>query len=267
MQMDIAKTLCKQRAIWVSRCCDGRAAISHLDITGKMASVLVISVQSGQNWPGAIWNRIDSVPTNFCVIAKKMQIDPYVCINAGLGNINDARDWVEYCNESRNTYWSSQRRKNGRDKPWGVKYWGLGNEIDGPWQLGHKNVEDYSKFALEAAKVMRRADSSIKLIASGSSNFGGGADWIGWNRTVLDHLKNDVDYISLHTYIGNRDNNFEKFLAASRNLDNRIEIVEGLIRAAQSGNNNPRPIYIALTSGMFGIAQSAVRNSTRDARG
>jgi alpha-N-arabinofuranosidase len=137
------------------------------------------------------------------------------------------------------------RRKNGRAQPWGVKYWGLGNEIDGPWQLGHKNAEDYSKFALEAAKAMRRADSSIKLIASGSSNFGGTADWVGWNRTVLDKLKRDIDYISLHTYIGNRENNFERFLAASQDLDERIEVLEGQIRAAQSGVANPRPICIA----------------------
>ena len=216
---------------------------------------------SGYNWkdgigprdqrpvrPELAWGDLESNrfgTDEFLRYCEKMQIEPYVCINAGLGNLNDARDWVEYCNESRDTYWAGQRRKNGRDKPWNVKIWGLGNEIDGPWQLGHKNVEDYSKFALEAAKVMRRADSSIKLIASGSSNFGGNADWIGWNRTVLDRLKNDIDYISLHTYIGNRDNSFEKFLAASRNLDSRIEIVEGLIKAAQSGNNNPRPIYIA----------------------
>ncbi len=121
----------------------------------------------------------------------------------------------------------------------------MGNELDGPWQLGHKNAEDYSKFALEAAKAMRRTDSSIKLIASGSSNFGRGADWIGWNRTVLDYLKTEIDYISLHTYIGNRDNNFEKFLAVSRDIDDRIEILEGQIKAAQSGVPNPRPIYIA----------------------
>jgi alpha-N-arabinofuranosidase len=126
-----------------------------------------------------------------------------------------------------------------------VKYWGLGNEIDGPWQLGHKNAEDYTKFALEAAKAMRRVDPNIKLIASGSSNFGPGADWIGWNRAVLDKLRSDIDYISLHTYIGNRENDLERFLAASQDIDERIQIVKGQIQAAQSGRPNPRPIYIA----------------------
>lgn len=181
----------------------------------------------------------------FLQYCEKIGVEPYICINAGLGTVDEARQWVEYCNESRTTYWADMRRKNGREKPYGVKYWGLGNEIDGPWQLGHKNAEDYTKFALEAAKAMRRADESIKLIASGSSNFGPNADWIAWNRTVLDRLKNDIDYISLHTYIGNRDNNFEKFLSFSQDIDHRIEVVEGLIKAAQSGRPNPRPLYIA----------------------
>lgn len=181
----------------------------------------------------------------FLKYSEKIGVEPYVCINAGLGTVEDARQWVEYTNESRDTYWAQQRRKNGRDKPYNVKYWGLGNEIDGPWQLGHKNAEDYTKFALEAAKAMRRADASIKLIASGSSNFGPGADWINWNRTVLDRLRNDVDYISLHTYIGNRESNFERFLAASQDIDERIELVDGMIRAVQSGRQNARPIYIA----------------------
>jgi alpha-L-arabinofuranosidase len=122
----------------------------------------------------------------FLDYSERIGVEPYICINAGLGTIEEARQWVEYTNESRDTYWAQQRRKNGRDKPYNVKYWGLGNEIDGPWQLGHKNAEDYTKFALEAAKAMRRVDNSIKLIASGSSAFGPGQDWIGWNRTVLE---------------------------------------------------------------------------------
>lgn len=194
-------------------------------------------------WGGVESNRFGT--DEFLAYSERAGVEPYICVNAGLGTITDARDWVEYTNETRDTYWARQRRKNGREKPWNVKYWGLGNEIDGPWQLGHKNADDYSKFALEAAKAMHRVDPSIKLIASGSSNFRSGTDWIGWNRTVLDRLKNEIDYISLHTYIGNRDNDVEKFLAASRDIDHRIEVVEGLIQAAQSGQANPRPIYIA----------------------
>lgn len=216
---------------------------------------------SGYNWrdgigprdarpvrPDHAWGALESNrfgTHEFLRYCEIIGAEPYVCINAGLGTVDDARQWVEYCNESRPTYWAQQRKKNGHEKPFHVKIWGLGNEIDGPWQLGHKNAEDYAKFALEAAKAMRRADGSIKLIASGSSYFGPEIDWIGWNRRVLDVLKNEIDYISLHTYIGNPDDNLEKFLAVSQDIDNRIEVVEGLIKAAGNSQRRRRPIYIA----------------------
>jgi alpha-N-arabinofuranosidase len=216
---------------------------------------------SGYNWkdgigpkdqrpvrPDYAWGNVETNrfgTDEFLKYCERVGTEPYICINAGLGTVEDARNWVEYTNEERHTYWADQRRKNGREKPYGVKYWGLGNEIDGPWQMGHKNAEDYAKFALEAGKAMRWVDPSIKLIASGSSNFRQGADWIGWNRTVLTQLNGLIDYVSLHTYIGNRDNNFERFLAAGQDVDHRIEVVDGLIKAAQSGQPNPRPITIA----------------------
>ena len=191
------------------------------------------------------WNDLESNrfgSDEFLRYCERIGAAPYICINGGLGTVDDARHWVEYTNEPRHTYWADQRRKNGREEPYKVKYWGLGNEIDGPWQLGHKNAEDYSKFALEAAKAMRLVDGSIKLIASGSSNFG--SDWLGWNRTVLNALHNEIDYIALHTYIGNRDDDLEKFLGASQRIDFYIESTAAAIKAAQTGPN-PRPIYIA----------------------
>jgi alpha-N-arabinofuranosidase len=194
-------------------------------------------------WGGIETNRFGT--DEFLKYCERVGTEPYICINAGLGTVEDARNWVEYTNDSRKTYWADLRRKNGHEQPYNVKYWALGNEIDGPWQLGHKNAEDYSKFALEAAKAMRRVDPRIKLIASGSSNFGPNADWIGWNRKVLETLKNEADYISLHTYIGNRENNLERFLGNGQKIDHYIEVVDGLIKSAQSGQTNPRPIYIA----------------------
>ena len=200
-------------------------------------------VRRDDAWGAIETNRFGT--DEFLRYCERVGAEPYICINAGLGTIDEARHWVEYCNEPANTYYAQLRRANGHDKPWNVKIWGLGNEIDGPWQLGHRTAEDYAKFALEAAKAMRRADSNISLIASGSSNFRPGYDWIGWNRTVLDYLKNDIDYISLHTYIGNPDNNLAKFLGAGSDIDERIGIVEGLIKAARNDQTSKRPIYIA----------------------
>ena len=108
----------------------------------------------------------------------------YFCVNLGTGSLDEARNWVEYCNVEKGTYYSDLRRKNGFEKPHKVTYWGLGNEVDGPWQMGHKSPEDYSKMAIETAKLMRWIDKDIKLIASGSSNYD--ADWNKCNRTILD---------------------------------------------------------------------------------
>src|SRR5688572_25343124 len=98
-------------------------------------------------------------------------------------------------------------------------------------------------FALEAAKAMRAVDRDIKLVASGSSNYG--ADWIGWNRTVINTLRNVADYIAIPTYISNRENDFERFMAWSQTIDRYIEVTAGLIRQAQATQQNPRPLYIA----------------------
>jgi alpha-N-arabinofuranosidase len=179
----------------------------------------------------------------FLRYCERIGAQPYICINGGLGTVDDARHWVEYTNESRHTAWADQRRKNGHDAPYNVKYWGLGNEIDGPWQLGHKTAEEYAKFAVEAAKAMRLVDKNILLIASGSSNYGANADWQGWNRTVITALRSQADYIALHNYIGNRDNDFEKFLANSQIIDRNIETTAAVIKATQTPN--ARPMYIA----------------------
>lgn len=216
---------------------------------------------SGYNWTDGIgpkdkrpvrrddaWGAIETNrfgTDEFLKYCDRVGAQPYICINAGLGTIDEARHWVEYCNEPANTYYAQLRRANGHPEPYHVKYWGLGNEIDGPWQLGHRSAEDYAKFALEAAKAMRRADESIQLIASGSSNFRPGYDWVGWNRVVLDALKNDIDYISLHTYIGNPENDLEKVLGVGSDIDRRIEIVTGQIKAAEESQTTPHPIYIA----------------------
>jgi alpha-L-arabinofuranosidase len=181
----------------------------------------------------------------FLQYAEMLGTEPYICANLGTGTWTDAQQWVEYVNSAQDTAMTRLRKQNGRQEPWKVTYWGLGNEMDGPWQMGHRTAEDYGKFALEAAKLMKWTDSNIKLIAAGSSNFGTGIDWIGWNRTVLDYLKRHADYLAIHLYVGNRDNDYYEFLTSSLDLDQRIKTVEGLINAALSGEPRDRRIYIA----------------------
>ena len=181
----------------------------------------------------------------FLDYVEQLKTQPYICTNLGTGTWTEAQQWVEYCNSSEDTAMTRLRRQNGRRDPWKVKYWGLGNEMDGPWQMGHRSAEDYGKFALEAAKLMKWTDPSVKLIAAGSSNFGPGSDWTAWNRTVLEYLRMHADYLSLHTYVGNRDNDFGDFMASSIELDQRTKTAEGIIDAALSGQPGNRKIYIA----------------------
>ncbi|MBV8552386.1 MAG: hypothetical protein JOY54_13870 [Acidobacteriaceae bacterium] len=180
---------------------------------------------------------------DFLTYCEQIKTEPYLCANLGTGTWDEAQQWVEYCNFPGKTAVTELRRKNGREQPWGVKYWGLGNEMDGPWQMGHRSAEDYGKFALEAAKMMKWTDPTIKLVAAGSSNFGPNADWVGWNRTVLQYLKDHADYLSLHTYVGNSQNNFAEFMASTLEVTDRIKVAEGIIQAATA--NSKRKIYIA----------------------
>lgn len=181
----------------------------------------------------------------FLDYAEMMKTEPYICVNLGTGSWTDAQQWVEYVNSSADTEMTRLRKKNGRSEPWKVKYWGLGNEMDGPWQMGHRTAEDYGKFALEAAKLMRWTDPGIKLVAAGSSHYGQGIDWVGWNRTVLEHLKTHIDYLAVHLYVGNRENDYYEFLASSRDLDHRTKVTESVIATAMSGMPANRKIYIA----------------------
>jgi len=183
----------------------------------------------------------------FLQYAEMLGTEPYICANLGTGTWTEAQQWVEYCNSSEDTAMTRLRKQNGRAQPWKVKYWGLGNEMDGPWQMGHRSAEDYGKFALEAAKLMKWTDPAIKLIAAGSSNYGADADWTAWNRTVLDFLKDHADYLAIHRYVGNPQNDFADFLSSSIELDERIKITEGVLNAAVSRQSPSarHPIYIA----------------------
>jgi alpha-N-arabinofuranosidase len=129
----------------------------------------------------------------FMVTCRKLGAEPYLCVNTSTGTLDEAARWVEYCNHSGGTYISDLRKKYGHPEPYRVKYWGLGNEMWGDWQIGHKDAADYAKVAVEFAKVMKWEDPSIKLIACGNGD-------PKWDQPVLAALAPHVDYISAHHY-------------------------------------------------------------------
>lgn len=206
------------------------------------------------------WNRLETNEMGtdeYVKFCKLIGSENYICINAGTGTLDDARHWVEYCNYPKGTYYSDLRRKYGNEEPFKIKYWALGNELDGPWQLGHKTKEEYVRFASEAAKMMRLVDKDIKLVASGSSNYPlVTADydpkngWIDWNDYILDHMVGSIDYISIHRYAtqalrGLVDQGYSNQMSLGLEIDQKIEIVKDLIEKAMNKSGSKRPIYIA----------------------
>ena len=181
----------------------------------------------------------------------------FICINGGTGTIEDAAHWVEYCNAPAGTRYADLRVKYGHPEPYKVKYWALGNEPDGPWQLGHKNKADYTKFAIEAAKMMRGADEDIRLVAAGASNYplvtkqyDPKDGWTDWNDHVLDQMAGYIDYLSLHRYVFQVLREIDKptftdQMSLGLEIDRIIEIVQGQIRKAMVKSGTDRPIYIA----------------------
>ncbi len=138
-------------------------------------------------------------------------------INLGSRGLDDARNLVEYVNGPTGSYWGDLRKANGRAAPFGVKHWCLGNEMDGPWQVGHKTAHEYGRLANEVAKTLRAFDSSLKLIVCGSSN-AEMKSYPEWERVVLEHCYEAVDHVSLHMYFANRSKNAAEYLALNAKL-------------------------------------------------
>lgn len=132
---------------------------------------------------------------------KKANSQVMAAVNLGTGTPAEAGNMVEYCNHPAGTQWSDLRRRNGHEQPHDIKVWCLGNEMDGPWQIGQLSAEDYGKKAREAAKIMRWVDPRIELVACGSSMVTM-PTFPEWDRIILEHLYEHVDYISLHRYYG-----------------------------------------------------------------
>lgn len=175
----------------------------------------------------------------FIEYAKRIGAEPYITVNMGTGTIEEARRWVEYCNVKEGPYYAELRKKHGYSNPYNVTYWALGNEMDGPWQMGHLSADDYCKKAREAAKLMIRTSPGIKLIAAGSSNYRVGADPDYWNHTILNELKNVIDYIALHIYVGNLDSNYYNFVSTPLVLEQRTKVVKGMIDNVMQTANRP----------------------------
>jgi alpha-N-arabinofuranosidase len=160
----------------------------------------------------------------FVAWSRKAGVQPIWAVNLGTRGIAEAVELLEYCNLPGGTELPDRRVANGNAEPHDIRVWCLGNEMDGPWQIGHKTAEEYARLAEETANAMRRVDPGIELVACGSSNrhmptFG------DWERTVLERTYDQVDHISLHAYYEPTNGDQASFLAAAEDMDRFINSV------------------------------------------
>ncbi len=167
-----------------------------------------------------------------------------LAVNLGSRGVDEARNFLEYVNHPGGSYWSDLRIKNGRKEPWNVKMWCLGNEMDGPWQVGHKDADEYGKLAANTARAMRMFDKSLELIVCGSSH-SDMATFPDWERIVLEHTYEQVDYISLHMYFRNPEKHTGNFLGLSEKLDTYIDTVASTIKQVKAKKKSKKDIYIS----------------------
>ncbi len=181
----------------------------------------------------------------FAAWAKKAGAGVMYAVNLGTRGPAEARDIVEYANHRGGSYLSDLRVKNGAKDPLDIKLWCLGNEMDGPWQMGSKTAFEYGRIANEAAKMMKWTDDSIEVVACGSSStemptFG------SWEHAMLRECYDNVDYVSLHRYYGNPHNDTPDFLASSMNLDSFIRTVASICDAVKGEKRSKKQVNLSL---------------------
>lgn len=221
------------------------------------------------------WNVIEPnhFGTNeFIAFCRKLKAEPCICVNCGDGGLREATDWVEYCNGIGDIAMAKLRREHGFDSPHNVKYWGIGNEVDAPFQIGYKTPQEYARAFTEFGKVMKWVDQNIKLVASAvsvwedtpevisgtlqgprpgfTSAIAGNiweSRWIERARLILEEAGNLVDYMAFHWYARPHDDDlFESTMTFAEKFEEHLSAYEGLIHAICLERRIKHPISIAV---------------------
>jgi alpha-L-arabinofuranosidase len=219
---------------------------------------------SGYNWLDGVgpkaqrptvldraWNTLESnqFGTNeFIDWCAQVGTEPLLGMNFGTGTVEAALAYVEYCNLPRGTRWSDLRRAHGYERPHGVTYWCLGNEMDGPWQIGQLQAREYGRKARDAAKQMRVVDPRLQLIACGSSGTFM-PTYLAWDREVLEECYDQVDGLSLHAYYGNTKelsgDSAARYLAMNLDMDRHIHEVAAVCDYVQGLQRSSKRLWLS----------------------
>ena len=247
------------------------AAGFRKDVLGEIRDMAVPIIRypggnfvSGYNWLDGVgpvagrphvldkaWNSLNSnrFGTNeFMAWCKAVGTEPLMAVNLGTGTPEQAAALLEYCNVDRGTQWSDLRRKHGVADAYKVKRWCLGNEMDGPWQIGHMSASEYGLKAADAARQMRYIDPSVMLIACGSSG-PGMPSYLEWDREVLEQCYDYVDGLSLHRYFTNAvedtGGDSSKFLALNLSMDRQISESLALCDLVRAHKRSPKKLWLS----------------------
>lgn len=215
---------------------------------------------SGYHWEDAVgprenrpqtldlaWQSIETNqfgPNEFLELSKRMGWTPMMAVNLGTGTPEEARNWLEYCNNKGGTKYADLRRSHGYENPWDVKLWCLGNEMDGPWQIGHVPAETYAINAQQTARMMKMVDPKVELVVCGSCAINL-PTYLEWDRKVLEHCKDDVEYISLHRYVENPEHDTENFLAVTNSIDQQIEAMDSVCASVHHTKKTKRKVKLS----------------------
>jgi alpha-N-arabinofuranosidase len=219
---------------------------------------------SGYNWLDGVgpkkqrptvleraWNSLETnqFGTNeFIDWCKLVGTEPLLAFNLGTATPEMAVAYVEYCNVDKGTKWSELRRSHGYDAPHNVRYWCMGNEMDGPWQMGHMPAREYGQKARDVARQIRVIDPGLQLVACGSSN-PNMPTYLVWDREVLEECYDQVDAISLHNYYGNTTeltgNRTERFLALNLDMERQIREIAAVADYVQGLRHSPKRLWLS----------------------
>jgi len=216
---------------------------------------------SGYNWLDGVGPREQrprrrelawfSIETNqfgtneFIRFCRKINAEPMLGVNMGTGTIESAANLVEYCNAPAGTYYADLRVAHGFKEPHNVKYWCVGNEMDGPWQIGHLDALDYAKKAREAAKLMKWHDPTIKTVLCGSSN-DRMPTFPEWDRIALEHCWDKVDYLSIHMYVSNhQDQDTPSYLALAQRFEEFVDTMAATLRYVKARLRSKHQVYLS----------------------
>lgn len=196
--------------------------------------------------------------------AKKAGVEPVFAVNLGTKGIENAVSMTEYCNIEGGTLYSDLRKEHGVEKPYGIRTWCLGNEMDGDWQIGHKTAQEYGRLAQETAKAMKQVDGRIELVSCGSSK-SDMPTYPAWEAETLQYTYPYVEYISLHQYYGGQEKGTAEFLAQSLDMEQYIRTVIGTCDYVKAMKRSDKTLYISFDEwGVWSIPDNEVEKDVRE---